>query len=528
MNRLLHSSPRPERGAVSRTLLVLLLVAALVVAGAVGAYLLTGDDGGSDGDPTPAAQGAPAGLERFYTQQLDWEDCGDDRCAWVEVPVDYEEPDGETTRLRMRRIEATGDGGRVLFVNPGGPGGSAVDFAGSMTSLLPEDVRDVYDIVGVDPRGVGESEPIDCLDDAAFDAYLSGGSDPDPDDAEEVERLREETRTFGAGCRERSGALAEHVSTAEAARDMDVTRALLGQSELDWFGASYGTQLGATYATLFPENVGRMVLDGAVDPALDGVESSLGQARGFQLALEAYIDSCVELASCPLGQDADAALDRMTDLLDSIEAEPLPTDQDGRELTAGLAFYGVAVTLYDQATWTILTQALGPAIEGDGSVLLRLSDLYFTRQPDGSYQDNIGEVISVVSCLDQSERLTLEETVDLLPEFEDASPVFGRPLGWGSIGCTDIGLEATNPQVEIDAAGAPPIVVIGTTRDPATPYENAGRLADQLGEDVGVLLTREGDGHTAYSSGNRCIAEAVDTFLLDGTPPEDGLTCAEE
>ena len=235
----------------------------------------------------------------------------------------------------------------------------------------------------------------------------------------------------------------------------------------------------------------------------------------------------MKLESCPLGDDADEAVDRLADLLASLDEEPLPSGQE-RVVTEGLAFYGVAVTLYDKSTWPVLSQALTRAVQGDGSILLQLADAYFQRQPDGSFGGNIGEVIYAVNCLDARQRPTLEETRAALPRFEDASPVFGRGLGWGLLTCGDWPTEPTTPQPEIDASGADPIVVIGTTRDPATPYENAGELAEQLGDGVGVLLTREGDGHTAYTSGNECISDAVDTYLVTGKAPKDGKTCPEE
>ena len=530
MNRLLPVRDLPrrrdERG-VARSMVIGMVALALVLGGLAGAGFLLAR-GGSVDDPEPVASGAPQELERFYSQEVSWEDCGEDRCASIEVPVDYEQPDGEVTELRLRRIAATGDGGRGLFVNPGGPGGSAIDFAGSAAGMLPDAVRDQFDVVGVDPRGVGESSPIDCLDDAEFDDYVAGPVVPDEDYMGLVDELREETRAFGEGCRERSGELTQHVSTAEAARDMDIARALMGAEEMDWFGASYGTQLGATYATLFPDRVGRMVLDGAVDPSETGVEGSLGQAKGFQKALEAYVEDCVGQDDCPLRDDPDAAIDELVAFFDMLGEEPLPTSLGDRLMTQGHAFYGIAVTLYDRETWSILTQALGAAFKNDGSMLLALSDAYFQRQQDGSYSGNIGEANPVINCLDQSDRPTIEDAEGLVDEFTEASRVFGPAMAWGVVSCTDLGLEAINPQVDIDAAGAPPILVIGTTGDPATPYENAGKLADQLGEDVGVLLTREGEGHTAYSSGNGCITDAVDAFLADGEVPEDGLTCEAE
>ncbi len=298
---------------------------------------------------------------------------------------------------------------------------------------------------------------------------------------------------------------------------------LLGRTKMDWFGASYGTQLGATYATLFPKTVGRMVLDGAVDPALGAIDSSLGQTTGFQRALEAFASDCVKRASCPLGTDVDEGLAKIADLMSQLDDSPLKTQDETRKLTEGLAFYGIAVTLYDKGTWHYLRDALTQAFSGDGTTLLLLSDAYFSRNPDGAYGDNIGEVIYAVNCLDVADRLTEAEVVAALPRFEKASPVFGRALGWGALGCTDWPIESTHPQVKISGDGAPPIVVIGTTRDPATPYEWAKSLADQLSS--GVLISRDGDGHTAYGSGNACITKAVDAYLVDGTVPKDGLLC---
>lgn len=506
---------------------LLVLVALLaVVAVVAGVLLVTRDGDDRPAASAPTGEQAPDGLQRFYDQDLTWKDCGgQSECATVTVPVDYDEPDGETTTLRAARYPATGDGTRVLFVNPGGPGGSAIDYAGSLAGSMGESVRDAFTIVGIDPRGVGESSPLRCLSDEQFDAYAAG--DPDPSSAAQVRELRAGVRELGEACARNSGELAGHVSTEEAARDMDVARAAMGQEQLDWFGASYGTQLGATYATLFPEKVGAMVLDGAVDPAQDVFGSALGQATGFQRALEAYVDACVEQETCPLGRDPEGALRALAAFMDRVDDEPLPTGTD-RELTKGRAFYGIAVTLYDKAGWPVLSQALSAALRGDGSLLLRLNDLYFSRQQDGSYDGNIGWANIAVNCLDNRERPSLAEVRAELPRFREVSPVFGEALGWGTLGCTDWPEPAERPQVEIDAEGASPILVIGTTRDPATPYENAKALADQLGDREGVLLTRDGDGHTAYSSGNRCIVRTVDAYLVDGTVPKDGKRCAEE
>ncbi|KRC65781.1 hypothetical protein ASE12_14040 [Aeromicrobium sp. Root236] len=502
-------------------------VIALIAGVVLVAVALTRDN--DDGDdwtaPKPTASAsAPSGLAKFYNQKVSWSGCGDStRCAWIKVPIDYAKPDGATTRLRAVVHPATsGKAKRSILVNPGGPGGSAVDFAKTMESSFGDDVRRMYDIVGVDPRGVAESSPLKCLPDKAFDAFTE--TDPDPDDPAEITALRQSIKDLGEACEKNSGELAAHVSTVEVAKDMDVVRALLGRPKLDWFGASYGTELGAVYAQLFPTKVGRMVLDGAVDPALGPVDSSLGQTTGFQRALDAYAKDCVKQSKCPLGSDAQAGLGKIADLMKQLDGKPMSA-LPGRPLTEGQAFYGIAVTLYDRTTWTYLTQALEAAFKGDGSILLRLSDVYFNREQDGSYGGNLGQVIYAVNCLDAPDRLTVQQTEAALPRFEQVSPVFGRALGWGALGCADWPIKVTNPLPKIEAKGAPPILVLGTTRDPATPYEWAESLAKQLSS--GVLVTREGDGHTAYTSGNKCITRAVDAFFTKGTVPQKGLTCKE-
>lgn len=501
-----------------RTSVLVSVVVALLVGLVVYAAYATRSDGFEAPEPLDAA--APDGLASFYTQQLSWSECGGAQCAWVTVPVDYEKPDGATTKLRMALHPATGDATRSIFVNPGGPGGSAIDFAGTMAAQLGDEVREHADVVGVDPRGVGLSTPLTCLSDSDFDAYSA--ADPDPDDATEIRAMRAAFTELGEACVAGSGELAAHVSTVEVARDMDIVRALLGRPTLDWFGASYGTELGSVYAELFPDKVGRMVLDGAVDPTLDNVESSFAQATGFQRALKAYADACVSGDDCPLGDDAEAGVARIADLLQQLDASPMK-GLDDRELTEGRAFYGIAVTLYEETSWPTLSQALGAAFDGDGELLVALSDIYFSRQSDGSYESNLGQVINAVTCLDSPGGLTEADVEAQLPRFVAASPVFGRALAWGALGCSDWPIEAANPLPAIDAQGAPPIVVIGTTRDPATPYESAEALASQL--ESAVLLTRDGDGHTAYLSGNSCITKTVDRYLADGTAPKEGTTC---
>lgn len=498
------------------------VVLALLVGLAVYAAFATRDDA-TFAEPKPVDAPAPKGLETFYDQELKWSGCGsgDAVCTWVRVPIDYAKPDADTTRIRVKVLPGEG-ANRSLFVNPGGPGGSAIDFADTMYNSLPDDVLKVYDVVGVDPRGVGLSSPLECLSDQEFDEFIT--ADPDPMTDAGIKELTAATAELGQACLDNSGPLAAHVSTVEVARDMDVVRALLGRKTFDWFGASYGTLVGAVYAELFPQKVGRMVLDGAIDPSEDAVEGSFAQTTGFQRALEAYVKDCVKSDKCPLGNDVKTGVDKIADFLDGLGDKPLKTSSD-RPLTESQAFFGIAVTLYDKSTWEYLTTALSEAFDGDGSVLLQLSDIYFEREDDGSYGSNSSQVIYAVNCLDtdDDDTLTIEQTKAQLPRFTKASPVFGPSLVWGAAGCPGWPAKVTNPVPEVDAEGAPPILVLGTTRDPATPYESAEALAEQL--DSGVLLSRDGDGHTAYLSGNDCISAAVDTYLIKGTVPPEGTVC---
>ena len=452
-------------------------------------------------------------LERFYTQSLDWTDCGIGKCTRVTVPIDYADPSGKTLRIAVKVVPALGDGGRSLFLNPGGPGASGIRYAEYLAGKISPDVRQEFDLVNVDPRGVGKSTPVDCVSDEAF--ALFAASDPDPDNPAEIKAFRERHRDLGEGCVRHSGAVAAHISTEEVARDFDVLRSLLGREKLDWFGFSYGTAIGATYATLFPARVGRMVLDGPIDPSQGVIDAGMAQAVGFQRALQSYVEDCTSRWRCPLGRDESRAVQRIADLLQRLDRHPLRTDDPDRKLTEGLAFYGIAKPLYSESTWISLSNAFDAALQGDGSVLARLADAYF--------QEANGEAFLAISCLDARDQPTVADVQAVEDEFVRASPVFGRALAWGSLGCSDWPIEAEHAQVDIDAKRAAPILIVGTTGDPATPYESAQALTKQLSSSV--LLTRVGDGHTAYASGDECIDDHVDRYLISGKLPAKGTVC---
>ncbi|WP_432509340.1 alpha/beta hydrolase [Kineococcus auxinigenes] len=486
---------------------------------------------GGEPDPEPVgtasavaseAASDPA-LAAFYGQDLEWADCGGGfECTRLTVPVDYADPYGATASLAVVRLRtgATGqDRLGSLVLNPGGPGASGVEYARAAENVLTEDVRAHFDVVGFDPRGVGGSDPLQCLDDDEVDEFLA--ADPTPDEPAEVQRLLELTAQLGRGCAA-SGELAAHVDTRTAAKDLDVLRAALGDEKLTYLGKSYGTYLGALYAEQFPQRVGRFVLDGAIDPSLSRGEVNAGQAAGFEVALRSYVQDCLDGDDCPLSGGVDAALGRVRALLARLDEQPLPTSS-GRELTQGLAYYALAYPLYAPSLWPRLTQALTEAFDGDGTAMLALADAYASRRDGGGYANNSTTVIHAVNCLDRADEETVPEVRASVPEFEAASPTFGAFLAWGGLSCSEWPIPAVGEPVPVDAAGAAPILVVGTTRDPATPYAWAQGLAAQL--DSGRLLTLDGDGHTAYRTGSACVDEAVDAYLLAGRLPEEGARC---
>jgi pimeloyl-ACP methyl ester carboxylesterase len=517
---------------------VAVLLVALLVVGVAGLALTQalddGDASGSKEDATPSLAPTPtpepgaseppaADLASFYGQTLDWAICpsGENECATLAVPLDYQHPDGETIDLAVLKVPAQDQDERIgsMVVDPGGPGASATDYAAS--DAWGDALTEHFDIVGMDPRGVGKSDPVDCLSDQDLDAYLAG--DPDPDTPEEEVAFQAAQEAFGAGCEAKSGHRAAHVSTIEAARDMDVLRSALGETELTYFGASYGTELGATYAEFFPDRVGRLVLDGAVDPTLTLLESTLTQAKGFETALRSYVQNCVDDGDCFLGDTLESGLDRIRTFLADVDQDPVPTQLGDRMLTEGLAGTGIIAPLYSRDAWTYLDRGLQDAFHGDGTILALLADSYAHRDPDGTYYDNILEAFPTISCLDDPSFVPFDEVTSHIPEMEQASPTFGRTFAWLLTTCAGFTARSTETPRPLHAVGAAPIVVIGTTRDPATPYEEAVALADQL--ESGVLVSRDGDGHTGYNSGNECVDHAVEDYLVDGTVPQDGLEC---
>jgi pimeloyl-ACP methyl ester carboxylesterase len=465
-------------------------------------------------------------LASYYSQQLDWKPCDRFECATLRVPLDYAAPDpAKDLHLRVLRVKAGDQGHRLgsLLVNPGGPGASGVEYAAAGADHIggPQ-VRRYYDLVGFDPRGISGPDAVDCLSDTQLDQFL--GTDPTPDTPAEEQELLAQAKAMADGCQAHDPELVKHLSTEDAARDMDVLRAAVGDPQLNYLGKSYGTFLGAMYAGLFPERVGRVVLDGVLPPDVTSAEMSQGQARGFEIATRAYLQDCVEEGDCPLGNTVEQAEKGLQDLFAELDQHPLPTgDATVPRLTEAWARNGVAQGLYDQGSWGILTQALRAAKGGNGQVLMQLADMYARRNQGGGYDSNIMESIFAVNCLDRPDSPDLAAYEQYGKDFSKVAPTWGTSLAWGSLPCGVWPVKEGAGPHKISAKGSNPIVVVGTTRDPATIYEWSKRLRDQLAD--AALISYGGDGHTAYGRSNSCVDDAIDAYYVQGRVPKDGLSC---
>jgi pimeloyl-ACP methyl ester carboxylesterase len=452
------------------------------------------------------------GLARYEAQRLEWESCGHDfLCSTMLAPLDYADPDGTAITLAVAKRPASGDKKLgSLIINPGGPGGSGVGYVGYFNAAGLEN----YDIVGWDPRGVGHSTPVTCFGGADLDHYFS--MDSSPDDAAELQARIDEQIDFGQSCLARSGVLLEHISTMETVRDLDLLRQLVGDSKINYLGSSYGTRIGALYAELFPQRVGRMVLDGAVDI---NSHSKISQVDGFERALDHFASWCAD-EQCRLGIRRDDVLAKIKDFLDRLDQQPLAVS-GGRTLSQQQAVEAVFYSMYGgTSSWPALRDALTSAIfDEDGGALLKLADASDRRNLDGSY-GQLNYAFPAIRCLD-SQDSSVREAEKRLAQDSRAAPILGR-LNGPDLVCPLWPVKSAPKQPAVDTAATPPIVVIGTTGDPATPYEYAQSMAHDLKS--AVLVTFDGEGHLAYGQSG-CVKGLVDAYLVRGQVPQDGTRC---
>ncbi|MEO0011260.1 MAG: hypothetical protein RIQ39_849 [Actinomycetota bacterium] len=465
-------------------------------------------------------------LDDYYKQELKWSTCYDNfECAELAVPIDYEKISTGTFKISVLRYAAQDPDRRIgsLVINPGGPGASGVDYAYNAEYIFDPDLTDRFDIVGFDPRGVARSAPITCFNDAETDANYA--SDSKPDNEAEFQLAIAETKKFVQKCLNKNEHLTSF-STANAARDMDILREALGEKKLNYMGKSYGTYMGALYASLFPNNIGRVVLDGAVDPTISSFEQTKTQAVGFDNALQAFIADCIKRTTCPLPRSQSAAIEKLLSIWQSAATKPLPVKDKDEKRTVGesLLVLGTASALYDSYEgWPELRMAIGEAVKGYADTFLELADMYSGRQEDGTYASNEFDSGAIIDCLDFGDDRSVRQLQRDAVAIAAAAPVFGPYIALSGLTCKYFTTPAP-VQVAKTKTNAT-ILIIGTTGDPATPYAWAKGLARLLPNSQ--LLTYVGDGHTAQGRGNACIDEAVDAFYLKGTLPAKELRCTE-
>ncbi|WP_430868309.1 alpha/beta hydrolase [Demequina aurantiaca] len=476
----------------------------------------------------PGTSGSPVnpGESRVYSQELDWTSCDELECATVQVPVDWANPDGPTFGVAINRQVALDPDERLgsVLINPGGPGGEGLSFAEYFAVNAGDKLLDAYDVIGFDPRGVGQSAGVNCGDGATLDAYYL----PDVviNTQADIDSLRQTFVDFTENCRELTGAVWENVDTVSAARDMDVIRSVLGDEQLNFIGFSYGTELGATYAELYPANVGRMTLDGAVDFLLEDTEISVDQAQGFELALGNFIEWCHQQSECLLDSGTEAAKQQIHDMTITALDQGYPSGES-LDVNGTLMFYGIAVTLYDEGSWPYLMQGLNEVISSNtASIIFQLANFYLDRDPStGVYSSNSTEAFTAIGCMDTP--LEAPYTIEQYNEYAAAVEAAAPTLGWAyaaGIGCDGWQWEANEHVTNLDAtAGTGPMLVVGTLNDPATPIKWARSLTERLGN--ASLLEWDGEGHTAYGRSNQCVIDAVDGYMVDGVVPSSGMQC---
>ncbi|MEX0666349.1 MAG: alpha/beta hydrolase [Acidimicrobiia bacterium] len=453
---------------------------------------------------------------------LTWEPCeGDAECALLPVPLDDTVQDGPTIDIALVRYLARDPDRRIgaLLVNPGGPGASGVDFAGAIASSLSDEIQERFDIVGFDPRGIGRSAEVDCTEDLDpfFDVEWA------PDNRQEREDLLAEVARLVAACERSEGAVLPYLQTERVARDMDRIRRALGEPKLTYLGYSYGTLLGAWYAEQFPDRVRALVLDGPIDPALDGLAFQVEQSVSFERNLDAFLDDCSQRRTCAFHHNERS--ERVYDQLRAkVGAEPLVVQQGEEERSLNGTRFDLAVTqlLYDgRAEWDSLAFALERAARGDGSELLFYADFYTGREGGGQYE-NTQEQFIAIGCADGPPVGGVDGMRAIEDAAAEAAPRLGRSIVNGSLPCALWPVMPAPPR-QLRAGGAAPILVIGATRDPATPFPWAKALARQL--ESGVLLSVDGGRHTSFDAGNRCVDRVVEQYLVRLDVPDKGTSC---
>jgi pimeloyl-ACP methyl ester carboxylesterase len=498
---------------------------------AVGVLLLSGcvaENGTAAPEPiAPVAGSAPIGFEELYSQNVEFEACGENLfCADIEVPLNWDDPQSEpiTIATVYRAADKKNNSGFILF-NPGGPGSSGYDWVKESSQFLgTKQLRENFNILGFDPRGVGRSSAVKCLTDSEYDEFLYGVTGYELGSDEDIAAARSAIREFSAKCLENTGELLGHVDTVSAAKDMDLIRAVIGEEKLNFLGYSYGSFLGTTYATLFPDRVGQFVLDGAIDPTVSDEEQTLVQLQAFEKSLRAFLEECEQYRDCPFTGFVEGDLRTIKQFLLELETNPLPTSS-GRELTIWAAVTGLIMPLYSESFWPFLATAFDQALNDNrGDMLLVLADQYNDRDESGKYGTNLIAANYAINCLDARSSNNIFSMQRQNKALIEAAPTLGRYWQFGALRCENWPFSMKPQPDSYSAEGAPTILVIGTTGDPATPYSQAQSLAGNILSNA-FLLTYNGEGHTIYGQQVACVDNTVDRFFLTGELPSKDPNC---
>ena len=455
-------------------------------------------------------------LKDYKSQELNWRDCYDGfECSSFKVPVDYTKMDNQSFTLKVLRHSATDQKNKsgAIIVNPGGPGGSATSYAYNADYIFSKEINERFDIVGFDPRGVNESGQIRCLTDDEEDEFLN--ADASDGEAASIASISAVSKDFAEKCAKAAGKKLGHYSTLETAKDMEVLRILLNEKKLNFLGKSYGTYLGTLYAALYPEAVGRVVLDGAVSPNVSMREQQLAQAVAFDKALNNF-----------LAAQKRFKLSDIQKLLSDADTNPMK-NRDGRFANQSIAITAIAATLYDSEDgWKDLKKMLVQAIEKrNPTEMFKQADDYNNRDSAGNYYSNQTDISIIINCLDWKEPRTIEEMSSDRGAFVKAAPIFGPYLYLAGLPCKYWESEPQLPPMPLKDIKTTPVLVIGVTNDPATPYKWAQDLVKVFTN--GKLLTLKGDGHTGHNQGNNCVDSVVDSYFLTGKIGSEPLICAK-
>lgn len=488
------------------------------------------------GDPS-VSKAAPKSLAEFYAQKPLWKDCtgsnSEARCGDIQVPLDWANPSAGAIKIAVAVNPATNpETAPYLLMNPGGPGGSGRDWITDyINSLGTSKLRKQYNLVGFDPRGVGASTAVKCFSTTDMYDYLYGSTDVEFGSAEDIAASKQSSKEFAAACKANTGALLGKVDTSSAAKDMDIIRAVLGETKLNFLGFSYGSMLGLTYASYFPKKVGRFVLDGVVDPTITPEQDSINQLKGFVSAMKAYLGDCIKnVSNCPFkGLTVDGAMNKIgRDYLGVLEGQEIDSSLGSRTLTLNSGFTGMIAALYSRDSWPYLTRAFNEFFSKsnqDTSVFLLLADSYNAYDMDSkTFDGNETEAFKAVNCLDARESSDPSAMAAQNKKVLAVNKVFGRYWQYGGLSCYGWPYKVVAHPKDYSAKGAPTMLIVGTTNDPATPYTQSVNVAHKV-LDKARLLTYKGEGHTAYGRSNSCVANTVDDFFISGTLPSKDKNC---